>query len=123
MLLVNYSTHPLNDEMRRVVEALTGTTVEDVRVVAVPTTFPTDDFESGIARLVDAIGRTPEQLQTQPLVVMLPETADIACAVIAELHGRIGNFPSILRWHPHSPEIVNLQRVRSRALNRRFSVE
>jgi hypothetical protein len=77
-----------------------------------------------VRQVVDAVGLTPEEWQTLPLVVNLPSLNVIAALVIAELHGRCGYFPAVLRLKPvpqTTPprfavaEIVNLQTVRDEA--------
>lgn len=122
MLLVNFSGQPPGTELLLSLAALTGMPVEEVRDVVVPATLPVGDFEEGIAQLVEAIGYTQVQLQTCPVVVIPPEASDIACGVIAELHGRMGHFPGLLRWNVGAFEVVNLQQLRSQALGRRSSV-
>ena len=74
--------------------------------------------------MVETVGLTPEEWQTLPLVVNLPSLNVIAALVIAELHGRCGYSPAVLRLKPvpqTTPpqfavaEIVNLQTVRDAA--------
>jgi hypothetical protein len=78
-------------------------------------------FEDTIAQLVNAIGYAREQQQTCPMIVIPPESSEVACGVLAVLHWRIGHFPSLLRWHDGGPvEVVNLQLIRSRALGQRY---
>ncbi len=122
MLLINFSGQPLDAEFLRSLAALTGLPVEEVREVAVPAALPVGGFEDGIAQLVEAIGYTQVQLQTYPVVVIPPRASDIAFGLLAELHGRIGHFPGLLRWTAGVFEVVNLQQLRSQALGRRFPV-
>ncbi len=71
---------------------------------------------------------TGQDWQTAPLLVSLPELSTIAAAVLAELHGRMGYFPPVIRRRRigGSPrvvfevaEIVNLQELREEARLRR----
>lgn len=125
MLLLNFS-HPLTDAQRSAVEALTGGVLD--RVLDVRTQFDHAlPFAEQVVALVDGIGLTAQEWQTLPLLVHAPSLSTIACAVLAELHGRCGHFPQILRLRPvgggapgfEVAEIVNLQTVRDQARVRR----
>jgi hypothetical protein len=72
---------------------------------------------------------TPEEWQTAPLLVVLPSLNYIAAIVLAELHGRMGYFPSVVRLRPvedalppryEVTEIINLQGVRDAARKKRL---
>jgi len=119
MLIVNFS-HPLTPDQLAAVEQLTGQPVD--RVLDVKTQFDHDrPFTDQARELVEAAGLSPEQWQGEPLLVNLPSLSPIAAVVLAELHGRCGYFPSILRLKPVAgstpprfevAETVNLQAVR-----------
>jgi hypothetical protein len=81
-----------------------------------------------VRALVDAVGLTPQEWQTAPLVVIPPALNFIAVIVLAELHGRVGYFPTVARLRPlpdtlppqfEIGEVVNLQSVRDAARTRR----
>ena len=85
-------------------------------------------FAEQVGELVDALGLSPAQWQTEPILVNLPALAPIAAVLIAELHGRTGYFPAIVRVRPLAgstppsyevAEIINLQGVRDAARERR----
>jgi len=89
-------------------------------------------FDEQVWDLVDGIGLSPEQWQTIPLIINPPGYAPAAVALLAELHGRMGYFPSILRLRPvpssnppqfEAAEIINLQALRDRARERRRQTE
>lgn len=126
MYVVNFG-HPLSSEQKRSIEKLTGQPVEELIELKVHFDHARP-FGEQAAALVDQVPLTPEQWQTQPLVVNPPSLAPISCAVLAELHGRMGYFPSILRMRPVADrlppqyevaEIIDLQAVRDRARSRR----
>jgi hypothetical protein len=70
-----------------------------------------------------------EELQTKPILVNLPSLNTIAALLLAELHGRMGYFPPVLRLRPVSgvtpprfeaAEIINLQEIRDSARKQRL---
>jgi hypothetical protein len=119
MRILNFA-HPLTPEQLRQIEQLTGQAV--ARVVDVETHFRTDKpFVAQARALVESVGLSAQEWQTTPLLVNLPSLNVIAALVLAELHGRCGYFPPVLRLMPvpnalppqfHVAEIVNLQAVR-----------
>lgn len=126
MILLNFS-HPLTDEQLARVEALTDTSID--RVIDLLAHFDHGQpFADQVATLVDAAGLTAHQWQTLPLVVNPPALNFIAVTLLAELHGRMGYFPTVLRLRPipettpprfEVAELINLQAVRDDARGRR----
>ena len=121
MIVINFS-HPLTDAHLAAIRTLTGETAD---VIMCP-----NQVEVGaalapqVAAMADAAGLTPEAWQTTPLLVNLPALSGSAAVLLAELHGRIGYFPAILRLRPVAgstpprfevAEIINLQAVRNAA--------
>ncbi len=125
LTVVNFS-HPLTQEQLQQIEAISGAPIGDVRQI--PCQF---DHMQGFAEqtraLVDAVGLRPEEWQTLPILVNLPTLHVIAAAVVAEIHGRMGYLPAVLRLRPAGnslprfevAEILNLQAVRETARLRR----
>ncbi len=81
-----------------------------------------------VRELVDRCGLSGEEWQCEPIVVNLPSLAVLAAAVVAELHGRMGYFPTVLSLRPApgvSPrrfelgEVVDLRWIRESARYRR----
>jgi hypothetical protein len=125
MLILNFS-HPLTPAQREQLAARLGVAPE-VRTIAVQI-----DHESPlvaqITAIVDQAGLTAEEWQTLPLVVNPPGFAPAALVLLAELHGRMGHFPTVLRLRPLArstptayevAELLNLQAVREQARHRR----
>jgi hypothetical protein len=122
MIVVNFG-HPLTEAQRSGIEQLAAQPVE--RVIAVPTQFSHDQpFAEQARALIDQIELTPTEWQIAPLLINLPSLNTIAAVVIAELHGRMGYFPAILRLRPVAgsvppqfevAEIINLQGIRDAA--------
>jgi hypothetical protein len=126
MILLNFS-HPLTPEQVQRTGELIGRPL--ARVVDVPTEFDHErPFGEQVQELVDGIGLSSVEWQTASLIVNPPGYAPAAVALLAELHGRMGYFPAVLRLRPvpdsnppqfEAAEIVNLQAVRDAARLRR----
>jgi hypothetical protein len=122
MILLNFS-HLLTPEQTARAEALTGQTI--ARVVSIPVHFDhSQPFLPQLAALMDKLPLTPEELQTSPLLVNPPSLNFITALLLAELHGRLGYFPAVLRLRPvegatppryETAEVLNLQAVRDMA--------
>jgi len=120
--LVNFS-HPFTGDQLRELEKAVGQPLE--RVIDQPAQFdPGGSFRAQGRELVDAVGLSPDQWQTTRLVVSLPGHQAIAALVLAELHGRSGHFPAVVRHRRReaSPlpsfdvaEVIDLQEVRDDA--------
>ena len=122
MILLNFS-HPLTADHLAQVEALTGQAVE--RVIDLPTQFDVmQPFAPQVVALVDSVGLTPTEWQTLPLLVNPPSLNVIAVTLLAELHGRMGYFPPVLRLRTMAgvvppvfevAEIIDLHGVREQS--------
>ena len=126
IVVVNFA-HPLTDAQRAQVEALAGRPVARVLDV-LPHLDPDREVEPQVAALVDQVGLTVEEWQTTPLLVNPPGLAPLTAVLLAELHGRMGHFPTLLRLRPAAgalplryevAEMVDLQSVRDQARQRR----
>ncbi len=126
MILLNFS-HPLTPEQVGRIETLTGATL--ARLVYVPVQFDEQQpFGPQVRALVEGVALSPTEWQTQPILVVLPSLNFIAAALLAELHGRMGYFPPVVRTRPVAgrlprlyevAEILDLQQMREEARTRR----
>ena len=126
MILLNFS-HPLTDAQHDQIEALAGQLITSVRHVQ--TQFDDQQpFAPQLAALMEQIDLTPAQWQSAPLLVIPPALNFIAVALLAELHGRMGYFPPVVRMRPVADstprryevaEILNLQALREQARQQR----
>ena len=122
MILLNFS-HPLTPDHLAQIEALIGQPV--ARLVDVPAQFDvTQPFAPQTVALADAAGLTSEDWQTLPILVNPPSLNSIAVTLLAELHGRMGYFPPIIRLRQVNgalpprfevAELINLQAGRDLA--------
>src|SRR5262249_13157074 len=85
-------------------------------------------FAEQVRALLDGVGLSADEWQTTPLLVNLPSLAAIAAVVLAEVHGRAGYWPPVLRLRPVAgagpprvevAEVIDLQGVRDEARARR----
>jgi hypothetical protein len=121
MLILNF-THPLTDEQQVQIEALANTSIQEVRTIRVQINQE-EPLEPQITTIVEASGLSSEEWQTRPLLINPPGYAPAAFVLLAELHGRIGHFPSLIRLRPkvgpvttyEVAELLNLQAIREEA--------
>jgi hypothetical protein len=126
MILINFS-HPLTPDQLAQVEALTDQAIE--RVVDVPAQFDEgQSFAKQVAALVDACDLTATEWQQAPILIVPPALSFIAALTLAELHGRMGYFPPVVRTRPVAgstprryevAEVMDLQNQRDTARQRR----
>jgi hypothetical protein len=127
MILINFS-HPLTEAQRQTIETLAGQKIS--RLIERMAFFDLKQpFSEQATALVAGLGLSPEAWQQTPLLVNLPALNFAAAAVLAELHGRCGYFPPILRLRPVAgslppqyevAELLNLQQLRDEARQRRY---
>lgn len=126
MILLNFS-HPLTPEHLAQVETLAGQKVE--RVIKVHSQIDAGlPLGPQITAMADRAGLKPEEWQSATLLINPPSLNYSAALLLAELHGRMGYFPTCLRLRPvpdstpprfEVAEIMNLQAVRDAARRRR----
>jgi hypothetical protein len=125
VIIVNFA-HPLTEAQRAQVEALVGQPV--ARVLHVPAHVNVEqEMVPQATALVDRVPLSTDEWQTVPLLVNPPGLAPLTAVLLAELHGRMGHFPTLLRirWADgaappryEAAEVLNLQAVRDRARRR-----
>jgi len=119
MILLNFS-HPITDSQCSEIERLTDE--ELVEIIDIKVNMNQDiSFVDQVRELVDSIDLTPKDWQSLPILINPPSYNFAAIILLAELHGRMGYFPSIIRIRPvpestppryEVAEIINLQEVR-----------
>jgi len=127
MIILNFS-HPLTPEQTAKIEELTKGQVEQVIALAIQ--FAHDEpFLPQLQQALSQAAFTSEQWQTAPIIVNLPSFNYISALALAELHGRMGYFPPIIRMKPvqgalpprfEVAEVINLQAVRDEARKTRY---
>src|SRR6266545_758482 len=103
MILINFS-HPLTATQLAAIETLTQE--KAAQFIDVKTHFnETQPYAEQARALVEAVGLTAAQWQQERLLINPPSLSAIAGLVLAELHGRMGYFPSIIRLRPVSGSV------------------
>ncbi len=124
MLILNF-THPLTEENKAQIESLAGSAIEEIRTISVQID-QAQPLESQVSAIVDQARISSEEWQTRALLINPPGYAPAAFVLLAELHGRIGHFPSLVRLRPKHgavttyevAELLNLQMMRDDARER-----
>lgn len=126
MILLNFS-HPLTPDHLQQIEALTGQKAE--RVIEVHSQIGAQQpLVPQVVALADECALSPTEWQTLPILVNPPSLNFIAVALLAELHGRMGYFPTCIRLRPvegnlppqyEVAEVLDLQVVRDTARQKR----
>ena len=122
MILLNMG-HPLSrDNLTALEEMLSGSIA---CILDVPVNVDLDaPLAPQIAALVEGVGLTRQQWQTEPILLAPPALNVIAAGVTAELHGRMGYFCPIVRLKREAgvvpprfiiAEVVDLQALRDAA--------
>lgn len=122
MLLLNFS-HPLPPAQRTRLEEIVAQEIS--RVIEIKTQVETaSELAPQIRALADACALSPNEWQTEQILVLPPSLNFVAVALYAELHGRMGYFPAMVRTRPvpnalppqyEIAEVVNLQQMREHA--------
>jgi hypothetical protein len=119
MNILNFA-HPLTEpQLTQIAQATSDATSE---VIPVRVQFDLDQpFAPQVARIINDLQITPERWQGEGWLIVLPSLNFIAAILLAELHGRLGYFPTIVRMRPvpdstpprfEFAELINLQKVR-----------
>lgn len=125
MLILNFS-HPITEEQQVQVARLAGVPIEEIHTIPVQIDQE-QALESQIRAIVDGIGLASQEWQTNELLINPPGYAPAAFVLLAELHGRIGHFPTLLRLRPRIgafttyevAELLNLQNIREESRRHR----
>ena len=128
MLILNF-THPFTPEQQAQIKNLAAPiSIEEIRTIPVQI-HQAEPLEAQITAIVDTTGLSSEEWQTRQLLINPPGYAPAAFVLLAELHGRIGHFPSLIRLRPVAgstptryevAELINLQAIREEARRRRW---
>ena len=127
-LVLNFSGHPVLPIQKQNIEQLMHWRSLEVLDVSLGNVPEDENFVPSIAKALEKIDLTPEEWQTTPLVVVPAGYSLIWSVVLAELHGRLGYFPDVVRLCPSTKpsmekyevaEIMNLREVRHNSRDKR----
>ena len=121
LLLLNFA-YPLTAQQQTQIEQLAGASIENI--ITIPTLINEEEpLEPQITQLVDAVDQSIQDWHKRHILINPPGYAPAAFLLLAELHGRIGHFPTLIRMRPkHGSittyeviELLNLQTIRDSA--------
>ncbi len=128
MIILNFS-HPLTPAQQGEIARLAGQPVE--KVINLPVQFDLQQlFGPQLVALMSGIDLSSTELQNDLILVNPPSLAGIAVLVLAELHGRMGYWPPVIRLRPvkdslppryEVAEVLSLQAVSDHARYQRLS--
>lgn len=126
MLILNF-THPLTSEQTTQIETLARLTIAEIRTIPMQID-QAQALEAQVRAVVDSVGLTSEEWQTRELLINPPGYAPAAFVLLADLHGRIGHFPTLVRLRPRPgpftsyevSELLSLQTIREEARKHRW---
>ncbi|MCA9936944.1 MAG: hypothetical protein KC415_23575 [Anaerolineales bacterium] len=126
MIIINFA-HPLTARQCQQIEEMANEPI--TAVYDTPCQFENSQpLLPQVKGHIDDVPLTSTQWQTEPLLVNPPGLAPAATVLLAELHGRLGYFPTIIRIRPilgstptryEVAELLNLQSVRDTARRQR----
>lgn len=126
MIIINFA-HPLTAAQQQQIEEMANEPI--TAIYDVPCQFENSQpLLPQVNDQIDDLPLTSTQWQTEPLLINPPGLAVAAAALLAELHGRLGYFPALIRIRPVSgstptryevAELLNLQSVRDTARRQR----
>lgn len=124
--LLNFS-HPLTDLQVAQVEAMTGQSISQIINIGIQFNDQLP-FVPQLQVVLNAVGLTAAKWRSEPFLIVPPSLNSIAVLLLAELHGRMGYFPTLVRMRPivssvpkryEVAELLDLQDVRERARHSR----
>ncbi|MBN1220834.1 MAG: hypothetical protein JXM69_18070 [Anaerolineae bacterium] len=127
-LVLNFSAHPIMPSQRQAIRtAMNWPTLEviDAGLGNVP---EDKDFVAEAINHLERIDLLPSEWQIFPMVVVPAGYAPVWSVLLAELHGRLGYFPDMVRLRPTLVEaeekyevaqIVSLREIRNQARAKR----
>jgi hypothetical protein len=127
-LIINFSGHPVLPGQQKDIGQMMHWQTPEVITVSLGNVAEDHHFVSTIEKAVEKVALSPEEWQSTPLVVIAAGYTAVWSVVLAELHGRLGYFPDVVRLRPASTasnekfevaEILNLREVRHNSRDKR----
>ncbi|MEM7117793.1 MAG: CRISPR-associated protein Csx15 [Chloroflexota bacterium] len=126
MIIINFSGHPLTERQKTAVSTHKNYPIGQL-IELQPHFDQQRPFAPQIEAVVAQIGQVAAGWQQQRILIVPPGHAPATAVLLAELHGRLGHFPEIIRIRPSHDapepyevgEIINLQALRNEARQKR----
>ena len=125
---LNFSGHPVLPGQQKAIQQRMGWPNIEVIDVPMGTVKEDENFLKTAIRKVDDIDLLPDEWQTFSLVAIPSGYSPLWSALLAEIHGRLGHFPDVVRLRPapqgekekfEVAEILDLRDVRHQARTKR----
>jgi hypothetical protein len=119
MTVINFF-HPLTPEQVVSIERLCSCHVDRILVGSSQVDQAAGLVEQ-VRAMLDALNLSPEEWQVEPMLVVLPALSHSSAVMLADIHGRMGHFPTVVRISPipgtvptryDAVELIDLQQVR-----------
>jgi hypothetical protein len=126
MIFINFG-HPLRQEIINEIQEHSGKPIDSLLEIT-PQFDHEISFEDQLVDLIERTGLSSKDWQTNEILINPPTHPLIALGLVAELHGRMGYFPAVVRLKPREgatptvfdlAEIINLQGLRENARKQR----
>lgn len=98
MIVINFS-HPLTDNQKKAIEEIKGRQI-DCLIEQMAHLDQAQPFAEQIRAMVDSVGLSSAEWQGKRILIVPPGHAPATAVLMAELHGRMGYFPEIVRIRP-----------------------
>ncbi len=127
-LALNFSGHPVLPGQQKAIQKRMGWPKLDVIDVPMGTIAEDENFLKIAILKVDGIDLLPSEWQTFSLVAIPSGYSPLWSALLAEMHGRLGHFPDVVRIRPapqgekekfEVAEILDLRDIRHQARGKR----
>ncbi|WP_420632377.1 CRISPR-associated protein Csx15 [Candidatus Leptofilum sp.] len=123
MIIINFSGHPLTRSQQTAVSQHKGQPIDQL-IDLLPHFDQERPFAPQIQKAINTITLTSAEWQQQRILIVPPGHAPATAVLLAELHGRLGHFPELVRIRPSDDdapepyevgEIISLQQLRDDA--------
>ncbi len=127
-LVLNFSGHPVLPGQQKKILQLMGWPKLEVIDVQMGTVKEDENFLNTALRKVDGIDLLSNEWQTFSLIAVPAGFSPLWSALLAEIHGRLGHFPDVVRLRPapqgekekfEVAEILDLRDIRHQARAKR----
>jgi transcriptional regulator with XRE-family HTH domain len=98
IIVLNFA-HPLTAQQQAQIEELSNTKIENI--ITISTLINEEEpLEPQIASLIEAVDQSTHDWYKRDILINPPGYAPAAILLLAEIHGRIGHFPTLIRMRP-----------------------
>jgi hypothetical protein len=127
-LVLNFSSHLILPNQQQTIQKKMSWPAIEVIDARLGNVAENRNFAATLVNHIEKIDLLPNEWQTSPMVVVPAGYAPAWAVLLAELHGRLGYFPDVVRLRPASAhaeekfevaEVVPLREIRGQARGKR----